>query len=143
MDISYEIYAAAVECGYDNCGIIEPEDVDGSAALLQKRMEEVPSSAGFYAGIQSNYEPVKVRYPWAKAIIVLTAEHGKYRYPAELRKRYAKAFFLSPEDGKTDAYDHVKFENWLTEMFRLSPVAINAPCVRKPVKAVPYVHHLL
>lgn len=115
MALSHEIYNAALACGYDNCGIIAPEDINGSAALLQKRLEDIPSSTGFYEGIKSNYAPVKGRYPWAKAIIVLTAEHGKYRFPPELRKRYAKAFFLSPEEGHTDAYDHVKFESWMTE----------------------------
>lgn len=113
MRLSDEIYKAAMDCGYDNCGIIIPEDVNGAAAFLRKRMEDVPSSREFYNGILSNYAPVKERFPWAKAIIILTAEHGKYRYPPELRRRYAKAFFLSPEEGHTDAYDHEKFENWL------------------------------
>lgn len=93
MGISDEIYRAAIDCGYDNCGIILPEDVNGAAAFLQKRMEDVPSSRGFYNGILSNHVPVKVRFPWAKAIIIRTAEHGKYRYPPDLRRRYAKAFF--------------------------------------------------
>ena len=115
MGLAGEIYSAALQCGYDNCGIILPEDVKGASDFLQKRMEDVPSSISFYKGIFSNYISIKERYPWAKAIIVLTSEHGKYHYPAELRKRYAKAFFLSPEEGNTDAYDHVRFENWLQE----------------------------
>ncbi len=114
VELFQEIYEAALASGYDNCGIIAPEDISDSAALLKKRMDDVPSSVGFYEGIKGNYKPVKERYPWAKAIVVLTAEHGKYRYPQELRKRYAKAFFLSPEEGHTEANDHRKFENWMT-----------------------------
>ena len=112
--LSNEIYQAALACGYDNCGIIAPEDLTGSKERLQERMGKVPSSAAIYGGMRI-YEPVKDRFPWAKSIIVLTAEHGKYRYPPELRGRYAKAFFLSPEEGHTDSFDHVQFERWLTE----------------------------
>ncbi len=94
MGLGEKIYQSAMDCGYDNCGIIAPEDLTGSEALLEERMEKVPESAGFYNGIAANYSPVKERFPWARSIIVLTFEHGKYRYPAELSKRYAKAFFL-------------------------------------------------
>lgn len=101
MQLSQKIFNAAIDCGYDNCGIIAPEEINGAADFLQKRLEDVPTSRGFYEGVRANYRPVKERYPWAKAIVVLTAEHGKYRYPAQMRKRYAKAFFLSPEEGRT------------------------------------------
>lgn len=114
MSISQEIYDAALNCGYDNCGIIRPEALAGSEERLSERMKRVPSSSRFYKGFDI-YKPVKERFPWAKSVIVLTAEHGKFRYPAEMRKRYAKAFFLSPEEGSADCYDHVKFEKWLTE----------------------------
>lgn len=114
MNLAETILQSALQCGYDNCGIIAPEDLTGSEALLEERMEKIPESAGAYAGIAGYYTPVTERFPWAKSIIVLTFEHGKYRYPAELSKRYAKAFFLSPEDGHADGYDHIKFENWLT-----------------------------
>lgn len=114
MSLSSEIYQAALRCGYDNCGMITPDDLAGSEQGFRERLEKVPSSAGFYNGMD-HYKPVKERFPWAKSIIVLTAEHGKFRYPAQMRGRYAKAFFLSPEKGHTDGYDRVKFEQWLTE----------------------------
>lgn len=114
MDFAETIYQSALTCGYDNCGIIAPEVLIDSEERLRERMEKVPESAGFYNGIAANYTPVKERFPWVRSIIVLTFEHGKYRYPPEMRKRYAKAFFLSPEDGHTDVYDYIKFEKWLT-----------------------------
>ncbi len=115
MSLSEELYRAALDCGYDNCGIVSPKELEGSQDRLRERVRNVPSSAGFYNGVASLYEPVTDRFPWAKSVIVLTAEHGKYRFPAEMRGRYAKAFFLSPEEGRTDACDHTKFESWLTE----------------------------
>ena len=105
MDFAKTISQFALNCGYDNCGIIAPEDLTDSIERLKERMEKVPESSGFYNGISANYSPVKERFPWAKSIIVLTFEHGKFRYPTEMRKRYAKAFFLSPEDNHTDGYD--------------------------------------
>ncbi len=116
MELSHEIFKAALDCGYDNCGIIAPEAINDSEALLKKRIEDVPSSAGFYEGVKNNYRPVKERCPWAGSIVILTAEHGKYRFPAELRKRYAKGFFLSPEEGRSDAYDHAAFERRMAEL---------------------------
>ncbi len=94
MDFAKRILQSALDCGYDNCGIIAPEDLIDSAEYLKERMEKIPESAMAYNGIAANFTPVKERFPWAKSIIVLTFEHGKYRYPAELSKRYAKAFFL-------------------------------------------------
>ncbi len=115
MDFAQAIYEAALSCGYDNCGILKPEELGGNEEYLRQRIERIPaSSAGFYQGMP-HHQPVLERFPWAKSIIVLTFEHGKYRYPAELRKRYAKAFFLTPEEGRTDGYDHRRFEQWLTD----------------------------
>lgn len=109
-----EIYRAALDCGYDNCGIISPDDLAGSETHLQERMATIPESAGFYGGM-THFQPVTERFPWAKSIIVLTAEHGKFRYPKEMRGSYAKAFFLSAEEGHTESYDHRRFERWLTQ----------------------------
>lgn len=114
MGFAETIFQSALQCGYDNCGIIAPEDLTGSEELLKERMEKIPESAGVYNGLSAYYSPVKERFPWARSIIVLTYEQGKYRYPPEMRKRYAKAFFLSPEDGHTDGFDSIRFEKWLT-----------------------------
>lgn len=62
MSISQEIYDAALNCGYDNCGIIRPEALAGSEERLSERMKRVPSSSRFYKGFDI-YKPVKERFP--------------------------------------------------------------------------------
>ncbi len=115
MEIARKIFRAARECGFDDCGIIAPEQLEGCEKFLKERIEEIPSSAAFYANIAELYRPVRERFPWAKSVIVCTAEFGGYRYPAAMRGRYAKAFFLSPEEERGGGYDSPKFERWLTE----------------------------
>ena len=112
-DIANSIYQMARDCGFDNCGIIRPEALLGSEQRLKERIERVPSSAHAYANLDI-YKPVEERFPWAKSIIVLTMEHGRYRYPKEMRGRYGKALFLTPEEGRNDGWDRQRFEQWLT-----------------------------
>ena len=49
--LSQKIYNAALDCGFDNCGIIGPEDLLGSEKFLNDRMKKIPESLGFYAGM--------------------------------------------------------------------------------------------
>ena len=46
--LSDQIYDMAISCGFDNCGIISVDDMDGFDAHLQERTQAVPSSAFFY-----------------------------------------------------------------------------------------------
>ncbi|MBM6702623.1 hypothetical protein H6A05_10040 [Megasphaera elsdenii] len=41
------IYEKALACGFDDCGIIPIDDMDGFQQRLQEREEKVPSSAFF------------------------------------------------------------------------------------------------
>ena len=41
------IYDKALACGFDDCGIIPIDDMDGFQQRLQEREEKVPSSAFF------------------------------------------------------------------------------------------------
>ena len=107
--LAQDIFRAALSCGFDNCGIIPIDAMDGFEENYRKRIEAVPSAAGFYS-----YTSAKERFPWAASIVICTYDFSKYRYPKELRGRYGKAFLLAPEKGKTDGYDICGFENWLT-----------------------------
>lgn len=114
--LSQEIYDAALECGFDNCGIIPLSDLEGYKERLDERKNKVPQSKDFYERMDG-FTKIQERYPWAKAIIICTTWLGKYRYPKSLQGKYAKSFFLSPEsvpDCKAHQ-DKIRFETWLTE----------------------------
>lgn len=115
-ELSKKIYDCAIWCGFDDCGIIPVDetvaaDFDG---FLKKRMEDAPESAPFYGGFAGAAD-VKARFPWAKAVVILVCDYGKFRYPKEMQGRYAKAFFLEPLESSGFAPDMAGFEAALAE----------------------------
>lgn len=110
------IYDKALACGFDDCGIIPIDDMDGFQQRLQEREEKVPSSAFFYQRM-GDFANIKKRFPWAKSVIIGTYWLGKYRFPASLRGKYGKAFFLSPSNGvcKESLAARRDFETWFKE----------------------------
>lgn len=92
-----KIYNMAIDCGFDNCGIIPIDDMDGFAGRMRQREEAVPESAFFYQAV-GDLAGIKKRFPWAKSVIICTYWLGRYRYPNELQGKYAKSFFLSPSN---------------------------------------------
>ena len=113
--LAEQIRRAALECGFDQCGIIPLESLEGFAPLLREREEKVPSSKKFYA-FPERLDQTQQRFPWAKAMVVCSFWYGKYRYPAQLRGRYAKDFFLKPGEDATWGYDRPDFERRLARM---------------------------
>lgn len=114
--LAEEIYNKALECGYDNCGIIPLSDLDDYKESLDERKKKVPQSEQFYAALDT-FTKIQEQYPWAKAIIICTTWIGKYSYPQSLQGKYAKAFFLSPEgvvDSKANQ-EKIRFETWMSE----------------------------
>lgn len=114
LDLSKKIYRAALDCGFDRCGIISVDELDGFEELFRERKQKVPA-AGMFHMLTGGFEKTKKRFPWAKSVIICSYWYGKYRYPEELRGRYAKDFFLMPEDHPQKGYDHIRFETWLKE----------------------------
>ena len=105
------IYQAAIEAGFDNCGIIFLDDMIPYETRLQERIEKVPESKAFYEGIYTNAN-IKKCYPWAKSLVICTVWYGKYRYPKNLQNKYAKGFFLSYESDKsTELYKQTQSLN--------------------------------
>lgn len=49
-ELGQVIYDKALACGFDDCGIIPVDDMDGFQQRLQEREEKVPSSAFFLSG---------------------------------------------------------------------------------------------
>ena len=95
-DIASQIHKKAIECGYDDCGIISLDELDDYEVYLNERISKVPESVIAY-GFRDFFTNLKEFFPWAKSVIVCTMWYGKYRYPKYLRGKYAKSFFLSVE----------------------------------------------
>jgi len=110
-ELAQNIHQASLTCGFDHCGIIPLDDLNGFKELYQKRIRQVPSSAAFYQAM-SGLTKTKRRFPWAKSFIICTYWYGNYRFPKALQGRYAKAYFLSPEENHKDGYDLGRFEQW-------------------------------
>lgn len=115
LSLAEQIHQAALSCGFENCGIIPLEAMDGFSAYLQKRKENVPSSKPFYGGMDSMAQ-TKERFPWAKSIVICTYWYGKYKYPRQLQGRYAKDYFLKPESSSFPGCDELSFEARLGEL---------------------------
>ena len=101
------IERAAMNFGFDSCGIIPISFMDSFQTNLQKRVEAVPSTVPFY-----NCTPAKEKFSWGESIVICTYNFGKYRYPREQRGRYGKAFLLGPKKDKPYGYDIPGFEDW-------------------------------
>lgn len=64
LDLAQSIYQAALNAGFDNCGIISLDDMEAFDDRLMKRMEAVPESRPFYDNIRM-YADIRKRFPWA------------------------------------------------------------------------------
>ena len=106
-ELSMHIYNACMDAGYDDCGIIGIEDMDGYIANARSRIEKVPSTASFYGSAIRNTEELKTKFPWVKAIVICLSWLGKYRYPQQLEGMYAKGYYVS-RDSYPDCPEHVK-----------------------------------
>ena len=68
----------------------------------------------FYKGVK-NLNKTRERFPWAKSIVILVFDYGKFRFPKELQGKYGKAFFLVPEKGSKARFNLEKLETWFCE----------------------------
>lgn len=117
-ELSEQIYQACIDAGFDDCGIISIDDMDGYIANIQKRIKEVPVSTGFYQGLISGTEEIRKNYPWAKSIVICLSWIGKFRYPQELQGMYAKGLFISRDSSKYGP-EHLKKHSlgqWFDDM---------------------------
>lgn len=111
-----EIHAAALACGFDNCGIVPLSDLAGYGERLAERMEKVPMSSMMYNAFKGFAHPQDA-FPWGKAAVVTMLWFGKYRFPKSLRGHYGKAFLLSQETEPScrDRQGMLQFRQWMTD----------------------------
>lgn len=115
--LSKQIEDMAISCGYDSCGIIPIDNMDGFKERLSERIRKVPTSALVYRTLE-DLAGTKKRFPWAKAVVICTFHYGRYQFPEELQGKYAKGFLLVPDSNKNmDVYKkRQEFEQWFTNM---------------------------
>jgi epoxyqueuosine reductase QueG len=113
-NLSEEIYRQALSCGFDKCGIVPVSALEGVDKLYEKRIHDVPISQYFYKSV-GNLKETRARFPWARSIVILVFDYGKFRFPKELQGKYGKAFFLEPEKQSKERFDIERLEKWFVE----------------------------
>ncbi|MBU3156330.1 epoxyqueuosine reductase [Clostridium estertheticum] len=111
------IQKKAYELGYEKCGIIPINLMEGYAEKFEERMQKVPESRPFYQSQQRLVNPLEV-YPWAKSVVVFTSSYGKYRIPKEVKGHIAKSYLFDVRvDTNTKEYQNNRaLEKYLQEL---------------------------
>jgi epoxyqueuosine reductase len=107
---------AALEIGYEACGIIKVSAMSGFEQKLNERIERIPEANPFYQNQRRLAHP-EAAYPWAKSIIVCVRNHGKYKVPNNLEGVIGKSYlFDSRMDMHSAEYQNsLKFEAYLKD----------------------------
>lgn len=112
-----QIKSAALNLGYEKCGIIKISDIDGYKEKLDERIELVPEAKGFYQG-QYRFTQLQDTYPWAKSIVICVRKYGKYHIPEHLKDMIAKYYLVDGRKDKNskDFQDSLKFEKYMQDL---------------------------
>lgn len=115
--LSSQIKKAALDMGYEKCGIIKMSDMYGYKEKLEERIEKIPEAKGFY---QSQYRFVHAQdtYPWAKSIVVCVRKYAKYHVPEHLQGMIGKTYLFDSraDENSRDFQDSLKFEKYMQEL---------------------------
>ena len=96
MSIEKSIQDKALEFGYEKCGIVRIQDLEGYDKCLVERINKVPESKTFYQN-QSRLTHLPEQYPWAKSVIVVVSHYGHYMVPEQLKGHIGKHYIF---DGR-------------------------------------------
>jgi epoxyqueuosine reductase len=109
--LSEQIKSAALNMGYEKCGIIKISDISGYEEKLTERIERIPETKPFYQNLY-RFTHLQDTHPWAKSIVICVRQYGKYHIPEHLKGLIAK-YYLT--DSRTDEHskdfqDSLNFE---------------------------------
>ena len=107
------IVKKAKELGFEKCGIVAVEEMEGFAEKLNERIAMFPETEKPLKGLFS-YAKVKEKFPWAKAVVVCSKHYGKYKIPQHLKGHIAKKYLT---DTRRDAASKEHQESLAFEEF--------------------------
>ncbi|SHJ03628.1 epoxyqueuosine reductase [Propionispora hippei] len=98
--LAFQIKSAALEAGYEKCGIIKIAAMAGYEEKLNERMEYLPQTRPFYERFRG-FAHLQDVYPWAKSIVICVEQYGKYQVPDHLQGLVGKAYLF---DSRIDEH---------------------------------------
>ena len=117
LELTASIEKAALACGFDTCGIVRLEEMQGYTDALKDRIAHFPDSEPMFGRFTRFVDPAQLP-SWAKSVVVCSYWYGKYRIPENLQGIIGKAFCLDiRRDKQSEGYQIVEcFEKALTEL---------------------------
>jgi epoxyqueuosine reductase len=115
--LAEQIKNAALDMGYEKCGIIKISDMSGYAEKLNDRIERIPEVKPYYEEFYS-FACLQKTYPWAKSIVICVRQYGKYFIPEHLKGLIAKYYLVDSrtDENSKDYQDSLKFEAYMQGM---------------------------
>ena len=134
--LAEQIKSAALDMGYEKCGIINISQLDGYEEKLNERIDRIPEAKGFYQGMY-RFTNLKDTYPWAKSIVICVRRYGKYHIPEHLNGMIGKSYLVDvrKDENSKELQDSLKLEKYMQELgiraenergFSLAPVRFAA-----------------
>ena len=116
-NIAKMIEQKAYQLGYEDCGIIPVQALDGYAEKFEERIQKVPMSEYFYRGQRRLTHPLEL-YPWAKSVVILVARYGKYKIPEPVKGHIANSYLLDVRaDAQTKEFQNsLALEQYMQEL---------------------------
>lgn len=108
----------AYELGYEKCGIIPVQAMEGYGEKVEERIQKAPASEQFYRKKHGWLADLKEEYPWAKSIIVVVSRYGKYRIPESVKNHIGKHYLTDTRiDVNTKEYQSkLDMDQYLQEL---------------------------
>lgn len=116
-DASIKVHKKALELGYDLCGIIKIDDMEGYATQLEDRIKSFPESTHLYKPLFNLAFPKK-NYEWAKSVIICASRYGKYKIPKDIDNLIGR-YYLYDYRHQEDSTEYSKknvFQSYLKEI---------------------------
>lgn len=115
--LSSQIKNAALDMGYEKCGIIKISDVSDYEEKLNERVERIPEAKPFYESLY-RFVHLQELYPWAKSIVICVRQYGKYYIPEHLKGLIGKAYLVDSrrDEQSKELQDSLKFEAYMQGM---------------------------
>jgi epoxyqueuosine reductase len=134
--LAEQIKNAALEMGYEKCGIIKVSDLDGYEEKLNERIDRIPEAKGFYQSLH-RFTQLEDTYPWAKSIVICVRRYGKYHIPEHLNGMIGKSYLVDvrKDENSKEFQDSLKLERYMQDLgiraenergFSLAPVRFAA-----------------